>query len=195
MNKCFLLLACIFSSVLTGIAETTAPFSLPDLHTPGPPYPLAARAASITGLGTCYVVFGSSGHVRRAMMTKSTGSAILDENTVSFARKNWTGQPNTAISVPIAYKLAPATARTKPAGRLTTPYPPYPYQARAHHDQGRGIVKVTFDESGRPVSAVMTKSTGSSILDGNTVNYALKEWKSSGGKKTTISVPVAYRLQ
>lgn len=75
------------------------------LHTPRPPYPYQARAAKLTGNGVCRVVFDASGHVSSATMAQSFGSALLDSNTVSFAKLNWMGPPNTSSSVPVTYKL------------------------------------------------------------------------------------------
>ncbi len=92
-------------------------------------------------------------------------------------------------------------AQTPPANyskvvmRVSAPPPPYPYQARATHVQGHGVITVSFDEHGKASSARMTKSTGSGILDSNSVAFALSNWKTSGGKKTTVTVPVNYRLR
>ena len=75
------------------------------------------------------------------------------------------------------------------------PNPPYPLQARARHYQGSGYVKVTFDERGRASSVVMKQSTRSRMLDANTIAFAQANWRSSGGMKKTILVPVTYVLR
>lgn len=74
-------------------------------YTPKPPYPYQARKAHLTGSGVCHVTFDASGRVSSATMTQSIGSGILDSNTVSYARANWTGPPNGALDVPITYQL------------------------------------------------------------------------------------------
>ena len=74
------------------------------------------------------------------------------------------------------------------------PIPPYPLRARALFYQGSGVVKVIFDESGRASSVVMKQSTKSAMLDANTIAFAQANWRSPGGKKKTIFVPVTYRL-
>lgn len=74
-------------------------------HTPQPPYPYQARAAHITGSGSVSVTFDGSGHASSVSISQSVGSAILDSNTVQFARANWTGTPNTHVTVPITYRL------------------------------------------------------------------------------------------
>ena len=192
MKKLSLLLVCVCGLVCMGMAQSPETPHASGVHTPGPTYPADALKANITGSGTCQVVFDASGHVDKAVMLKSTGSKVLDENTLGFARKNWTGQPNTKVAVPIDYQLA---KKPKAAVRVSVPMPPYPYQARAANTQGSGTVKVTFDETGKVVSAVMTKSTGSSILDDNSINYALRNWHCTGGEKRTVVVPVAYRIR
>ena len=84
-------------------AAVLAPAPLDGLHTPHPSYPYAARAKHVQGSGVCHVVFGVTGHVASAEMTRSTGSDILDNNTVEFAKANWTGAPNSSVNVPITY--------------------------------------------------------------------------------------------
>ncbi len=74
-------------------------------HTPQPPYPYQARAAHITGSGSVSVTFDGSGHASSVSVSQSVGSAILDSNTVQFAKANWTGTPNTHVTVPITYRL------------------------------------------------------------------------------------------
>ena len=189
MKKWFFLLVVVSSLGLVHRSKAVV------LHTPEPPYPYAATHAHIQGSGVCQVTFDGSGHASTAKMSKSTGSEMLDKNTVDFAQKQWTGKPNSKASVPVAYIL-PADPRNPGSRvRVHTPRPPYPYQARAKREQGRGVVKVTFDEKGNAVSATMDQSTGSRILDENTVAYALKTWTSTGGEKTTMRLPINYQLR
>jgi TonB family protein len=75
------------------------------LHTSKPPYPYQARAARLQGSGSVRVVFDGSGHVSSAVIEQSVGSGILDSNTISYAKANWTGPPNTTTTVPITYRL------------------------------------------------------------------------------------------
>lgn len=74
-------------------------------HTPQPPYPFQAKAAHLTGSGVCRVTFDASGRVSSATMTSSIGSGVLDGNTTSYAKMNWTGTPNTTVNVPITYRM------------------------------------------------------------------------------------------
>lgn len=194
MKKCSLFLVFTFCIVCAATSQT-AP-SVPELGiiTPGPPYPQAALTAKVSGSGSCSVYFDASGHVDDATMMRSTGSKILDENTVDYARKNWTGRPYRRFIVQLTYRLDNPSKRAEIIVWIMVPPPPYPYQAVANKEQGSGTVEVSFDESGNAVNATMTKSTGIDILDKNTVSFIMYAWKSSGGKKTTISLPMTYRL-
>ena len=79
--------------------------------------------------------------------------------------------------------------------RVAGTRPFYPAQARVSGAQGDGVLKVSFDEKGQVVSAEMVQSTGSKILDSNTVNYVKARWRSSGGGKVTTTLPFAYHLR
>lgn len=155
-----------------------------------PPSGGPAKAAHIAGAGTCRVVFDADGRVANVVVVESTGSQILDKNTVNYARKNWTGKPNTTVTVPIYYQLSKSA--TKTLVHYHTPAIPYPYVARANHIHGSGSVQVTFDERGKAITAKMTRSTGSSVLDEATTSYAKANWTSTGGERSTVEVPVLY---
>ncbi len=75
------------------------------------------------------------------------------------------------------------------------PHPFYPEQERLLRHQGNGVVRVTFDATGRVVSATMARSTSYAVLDETTVKFALHNWRSSEGKKRTIYIPVTYVLR
>ncbi len=160
------------------------------LHTPGPEYPMAARKAGVTGAGICQVTLGANGHVTKSVMSKSTGSELLDNNTLLWANQHWTGSPDTRVSVPIAYQLAKPAAQS---GRVFTPQPPYPYEAIHARLSGHGSCRVVFGPDGRTTQASIVTSTGSGVLDNNTVKWAHDNW--TGRPNTTVTVPLAYRLQ
>ena len=141
-------------------------------HFPLPPYPYQARQRGLTGDGICRVSFDASGHLVKVVMSTSTGSDILDENTLNFARKNWTGQPNLVTNVPVSYKLTGGL----PA-KLT----------------GSGSVRVTFDATGHVSKIAVVKSVGSALLDKNTLEYGRANWK--GQPNSTVIVPITYKLQ
>ena len=72
---------------------------------PKPVYPPSLRAAHIQGSGSIRVTTDASGHVVSAVITQSTGNALLDDNTCRAAKRDWSGPPNSALSVPVTYRL------------------------------------------------------------------------------------------
>ena len=73
---------------------------------PLPEYPYQAKRANITGSGVCVMtVDTASGKVTDAMMTQSTGDAMLDKVTTNAFRK-WRFKPGTVsqVRVPIDYE-------------------------------------------------------------------------------------------
>ena len=195
MKPSLFLLLCTIGVLFMGVAQSSAATKDLAVHTPSPGYPPDALKAKVVGAGKCVVEFGPSGHVDHATMTPSTGSKVLDDNTLNFARKNWTGHPNTKLVVPVNYQLALPTRHTKFVVRVTGLKPPYPVEAMARGVQGSGMLKVSFDEKGKLMCAIMVQSTGSKILDDNTIKYVTNEWFSSGGRKTTMLVPITYKMQ
>lgn len=73
------------------------------------------------------------------------------------------------------------------------PRPPYPYQARATHEQGYVCVQLTTDATGKVVRAVLPKDNPHPLLEQNTANYALANWH--GPPSKTVTVTITYRLQ
>ncbi len=73
---------------------------------PLPEYPYEAKHANITGSGVCaMIVDTASGKVTNAMMTQSTGHAVLDKvSTEAFRR--WRFKPGSIsqVRVPITYE-------------------------------------------------------------------------------------------
>ena len=88
---------------------------------------------------------------------------------------------------------------TPPAGHtrvsFLTPHPPYPLQARVSHVEGSVAVRVTWAADGRVKEVVIVKSSGSAILDSNTLNYIKANWRSFTGKEVTHTLSLDYRLR
>ncbi|MGC2353670.1 MAG: TonB family protein [Candidatus Udaeobacter sp.] len=73
---------------------------------PLPEYPYQAKRAKITGNGVCIMTIDTtSGKVTDAIMTQSTGDAILDNVTTNTFRR-WRFKPGTVsqVQVPIDYE-------------------------------------------------------------------------------------------
>lgn len=109
-----------------------------------------------------------------------------------------------ALFVPASVRAANAAAdggvaefiRTHPGYRgYLTPHPPYPLAARAQRAQGSVAVKVTFSKVGVVTKVELSKSSGSPILDSNTVQYIQKYWRSTLGRPTTHSLTMEYSLR
>ncbi len=90
-------------------------------------------------------------------------------------------------------------APTPPAGHgrvgFLTPHPPYPLQARAQHLEGVVTVKITWAAAGNVKEVVVVKSSGSRILDENTVNFIKAKWRSLIGKEVTHTITQEYFLR
>lgn len=56
---------------------------------------------------TARATFDAHGRVASATIIESSGSAILDRETLTYAKKNWSGPPNATKDVPCYYKLHP----------------------------------------------------------------------------------------
>ncbi|MGI8891355.1 MAG: energy transducer TonB [Chthoniobacterales bacterium] len=76
---------------------------------PRPTYPYEARRSKQTGSGKFLLVFNSSGSVTDVEVSKSTGSAILDQTSMQTFRR-WRCKPGayTKVYVPITYTMAGA---------------------------------------------------------------------------------------
>lgn len=75
------------------------------MRTPKPPYPYQARAARLTGTCIVRVTTDASGSVSSVVVTKSSGSGILDSSATGFIKGNWKASPNSTFSKPIDYVL------------------------------------------------------------------------------------------
>ena len=187
MRKPLFVIISAFCFTSTSLAQTAIPTH--QIKTP--------EATGVNSLKStvCTVQIDASGH-RNAVLTESTGSKVLDEYIKQSVGAFLNNSRYPTISMSVPWKAVNvSTAHGKSEVTVAALRPPYPYQARARNEQGNGLVKASFDESGHCVSAEMAQSTGSKILDGNTVNYALARWRSSGSEKVTTTIPVIYRLQ
>jgi protein TonB len=80
-------------------------------------------------------------------------------------------------------------------------YKRYPAQARARHHEGRVIVAFTLDTEGHVVNSKIVKSSGSAILDQETLDLITRAQpypvppNGAGGQDLFLQVPIAYGLQ
>ena len=191
MKKLPLVLAVVYGTVCTsGHAQKTP--SIPEAIIPGDPAPAdtAATARRVSGVGRCRVHFDHEGRADSVAMTRSTGSAALDEDALRSARRNWRGLPDSTASVPVKYSAAPV--HKGGTIRYETPIPTYPVWAERNRYSGTCLLQVLFDTGGKASFAVVIKSSGNKALDDFTVRYALDHWKSSGLEESILTYPVTY---
>jgi TonB family protein len=95
--------------------------------------------------------------------------------------------------VPIKAPGPMSMSRAK-ALALYGPKPPYPYEARARHITGSGVIVVTVDpNTGRVTSASVAQSIGSPILDNAAVS-TFREWKFRPGTVSKVRIPITFTM-
>ena len=77
---------------------------------------------------------------------------------------------------------------------INAPRPPYPYEARAHHIMGSGVITVNVDPaSGNVTAASVTQSMGSPILDDAAVS-TFRRWKFRPGSVSKVRIPITFTM-
>jgi periplasmic protein TonB len=77
----------------------------------------------------------------------------------------------------------------------------YPSEARTRHHEGRVIVAFTLDSGGHVVSSKIVKSSGSALLDQETLDLISRAQpypippNGAGGQDLFLQVPIAYGLR
>lgn len=73
-----------------------------------------------------------------------------------------------------------------------TPTPQYPFEARAKHLQGEGVVRLDVErKTGYVTSARMLQSTGHQILDDEAVK-TFRAWRFKPGSVSGVRIPVRF---
>lgn len=73
------------------------------------------------------------------------------------------------------------------------PKPPYPYAARARHEQGSMYIEIETGKDGRVSKASVPKSKDHPTLDLFTATWAYVKW--SGPPNQKARVPITYMLR
>ena len=110
MNHTCIICAFLRSLVVVGLCCSGCTANQPQDSNVGTHAVIHNGASSDRRYGSVRATFDHSGRVATVVIVKSMGSKILDQNTLTFAKKNWTGPPDTTRDVPIYYKMA-TTAR------------------------------------------------------------------------------------
>ena len=130
-----------------------------------------------------------------AAVEASTSITFVDLSFAAQAKAQKSKEDEARVASafgPLPTPVPTPTPQATPVRPTYTPKPPYPYQARSGHVEGAGAVRVIFGESGRPSSVTVVQTTGSELLDGNTVQWAQEHW--SGPPNTALTVPIRYML-
>jgi TonB family protein len=95
--------------------------------------------------------------------------------------------------VPIKAPGPMSMSRAK-ALALYAPHPPYPYEARAHHVTGSGVIVVDVDSaSGNVTSASVAQSIGNPILD-NAATSTFRQWRFRPGTVSKVRIPITFTM-
>jgi TonB family protein len=107
--------------------------------------------------------------------------------------------PRKIVPITPLLRSAPGPARAAAFGSIKAlvtyaPRPAYPYEARRDRITGSGIAVLTLNSSvGNVIDVVMAQSTGSLILDNETVS-AFRRWRFKPGVIRKVEVPITYTL-
>ncbi|MFL6415167.1 MAG: TonB family protein [Bryobacteraceae bacterium] len=85
----------------------------------------------------------------------------------------------------------PTAATTDRVQILQGSRPAYPPEAEHRGETGSGRFNIQFDDRGSATAVEIVQSTGSKILDENTI-AALKSWHAVAGKAGSLVVPITY---
>ena len=77
---------------------------------------------------------------------------------------------------------------------VSTPWPDYPYLARRDRIEGRGLLRIYVDESGRVTNVVVLKTTGSRLLDYAGLK-AFRQWKARPGPRREVDMPLTFIMR
>jgi len=77
---------------------------------------------------------------------------------------------------------------------IKTVAPRYPYEARARHQFGSGLVRVTLDLStGQVAKVTVIRSTGLPVLDKSAAD-AFRQWRWKPGKWKEVDLPITFTM-
>jgi TonB family protein len=90
-----------------------------------------------------------------------------------------------------AQDVAPSAPRHALA--ITAPRPEYPFEARSHWIEGRGLFSLTVRPDGSVASVEVAKSTGHRILDQSGI-AAFQQWRFKPGAVTHVKIPMDFTM-
>ena len=76
---------------------------------------------------------------------------------------------------------------------ISAPRPDYPFEARSHWIEGRGLFTLTVRPDGSVASVEVTKSTGHRILDESAI-AAFQKWRFKPGAVDRVKMPMEFTM-
>lgn len=147
----------------------------------------------------------------QAKITRSCGDEAIDAMAVDYVRTAMRYDKKLAANLgkytlafqlemrPYVAKLVPAEPRPANVRKdnFWTPIPPYPYYSRQFRESGIGQFRISFgSKDGRPREVVRVKSSGSDVLDANSVLWMLNHWYApAGGSDKVMTRETEYVLR
>ena len=75
------------------------------------------------------------------------------------------------------------------------PAPPYPEESLANREEGRVVLLIEVDESGKITSVTVKNSSGYSRLDWATADYVKRHWLfDPAGRPRKFEAPISFHL-
>jgi protein TonB len=120
---------------------------------------------------------------------------FVEEKPTPIANRSRTSRPKGPIASPQSGQIGSTSSiGAARAVAIRAPRPVYPYEARRAGITGSGVALLTVNSAtGAVTSAVMSQSTGNSILDNSTTS-AFSRWRFKPGTVTKVRVPITFTL-
>lgn len=179
------------------------------LSAPHPSYPYLARVRHEIGSGVAqFRIDENTGLVQSVVMSPSTGSVYLDQNTTDTMRR-WKFQPHAMnkLRVPISYTLQGVSFTLQkhelsfvemlapylgPGALSKAPTPTYPVPQSWSYKHGKGVYELEVDSSGHVTDVRILQSSGDEIFD-KTVHKTLLKWQLTRGP-LVVEIPLRFVL-
>lgn len=129
--------------------------------------------------------------------TPEVGRLAPEPQTPSRQDSSPAAQNDSALSAPFVQGDNGAIAQP---GYDSNPPPPYPYQARKNHQEGRVILQVRVNKKGQPEEVRLKESSGFPLLDTAALN-AVQKWRFKPARlagvaiETIVDVPIRFQLK
>ena len=152
------------------------------------PYPLTAHLNRVEGVVRVQFSIDEAGNVVHAIVSRTSGSLMLDAVVKDYNLLHWTFQPATLDGKPVPstkdvefeFRLDPAEERAIALKRLAlpigTPDAPYPPEAVPYKLRGTATVGVRWTKGGLVDMIYLTQSAGSNVLDHAALRWAYENW-------------------